>query len=95
MLLIFGLSAALLGEITIAEGKVVERNFRDYRMIKIADAPLVTVAFMQSGAAIGGLGEPCVPPVGPAVANAIFAACGIRVRELPIKNTKLVPSSNT
>jgi len=93
--IIFGLSAALLGEITIAEGKVVERNFRDYRMIKIADAPLVTVEFMQSGAPIGGLGEPCVPGVAPAVANAIFAACGVRVRELPIKNTKLVRASNT
>jgi isoquinoline 1-oxidoreductase beta subunit len=87
--IIFGLSAALLGEITIAEGKAVQRNFRDYRMIKIKDAPDVSVEFMQSGAPIGGLGEPCVPPVGPAVANAIFAACGIRVRELPIKNTKL------
>jgi isoquinoline 1-oxidoreductase beta subunit len=93
--IIFGLSAALLGEITIAGGKVVERNFRDYRMIKIADAPLVSVEFMQSGGPIGGLGEPCVPGVGPAVANAIFAACGIRVRELPIKKTKLVPGSNT
>lgn len=93
--IIFGLSAALVGEITIAEGKVVERNFRDYRMIKIADAPLVTVEFMQSGAPIGGLGEPCVPGVGAAVANAIFAACGIRVRELPIKNTRLVPANNT
>ena len=87
--IIFGLSAALLGEITIAEGKAVQRNFRDYRMIKIKDAPDVTVEFLQSGAPIGGLGEPCVPGVGPAVANAIFAACGVRVRELPLKNTKL------
>jgi isoquinoline 1-oxidoreductase beta subunit len=87
--IIFGLSAALLGEITIAEGKAVQRNFRDYRMIKIKDAPDVSVEFLQSGAPIGGLGEPCVPGVGPAVANAIFAACGVRVRELPLKNTKL------
>jgi isoquinoline 1-oxidoreductase beta subunit len=87
--IIFGLSAAWFGEITIAEGKTVQRNFRDHRMIKIKDAPDVSVEFMQSGAPIGGLGEPCVPPVGPAVANAIFAACGVRIRELPLKNAKL------
>ncbi|HEX8029572.1 MAG TPA: molybdopterin cofactor-binding domain-containing protein, partial [Vicinamibacterales bacterium] len=86
---IFGLSAALFGEITIAGGKVVQRNFRDHQMIKIADAPDVSVEFIRSGPDLGGLGEPCVPPVGPAVANAIFAACGVRVRELPIKNAKL------
>jgi len=86
---IFGLSAAMLGEITIAEGRVVEKNFRDHQMIHIADAPQVSVAFIRSNAHLGGLGEPCVPPVGPAVANAIFAASGIRVRNLPIKNTDL------
>ena len=80
----------MLGEITIAEGKVVERNFRDYQMIKIADAPLDQRGVHAVDARpIGGLGEPCVPPVAAAVANAIFAACGIRVRDLPIKNTKL------
>jgi isoquinoline 1-oxidoreductase beta subunit len=89
----FGLSAALLGEITIAGGRVVERNFRDHQMIHIADVPNIAVEFVRSDAREGGLGEPCVPPVAPALANAVFAATGIRVRELPIKKTKLTRSA--
>jgi isoquinoline 1-oxidoreductase beta subunit len=91
--IIFGLSAALLSEITIAEGRVVEKNFRDYRMIHIADAPQIAVEFIRSNAKLGGLGEPAVPPIAPAVTNAIFAATGVRVRELPIKNHRLVATS--
>jgi isoquinoline 1-oxidoreductase beta subunit len=87
--IIFGLSAALVGEITIAEGRVVQRNFRDHQMIHLSDAPQITVEFVRSSARLGGLGEPCVPPVAPAVANAIFAATGTRVRDLPIKNQNL------
>lgn len=87
--IVFGLSAALLGEITIAEGRVVQRNFNDHQMIRIKDVPEIVVEFVRSTAAIGGLGEPVVPPVAPAVANAIFAARGVRVRALPIKNTSL------
>ena len=86
---IFGLSAAMLGEITVKEGRVVERNFRDHQVIRIADAPQISVEFVRSDAHLGGLGEPSVPPVAAAVTNAIFAATGIRVRDLPIKNTKL------
>ena len=91
--IVFGLSAALLSEITIAEGRVVERNFDDYPMIHIADVPEVSVEFIRSNAHLGGLGEPSVPPVAPAVTNAIFAATGIRVRALPIKNTRLVKNT--
>ena len=86
---IFGLSAALVGEITIAEGRVAESNFGDHRMIRMADAPDVEVEFIRSGERLGGLGEPGVPPVAPAVTNAVFAATGIRVRDLPIGNHDL------
>jgi len=85
--IIFGLSAALVGEITIAEGRVVQRNFRDHQMIRLSDAPRISAEFIRSDARPGGLGEPCVPPIAPAVTNAIFAATGIRVRDLPIKNS--------
>ncbi len=87
--IIFAMSAALLSEITFSEGRVVEKNFRDYPMIHLADAPQVTTAFIRSEAPLGGLGEPCVPPLAPALTNAIHAATGIRVRELPIKKTTL------
>ena len=88
---IFGLSAALVGEITVEGGRVVERNFKDYRMIRLADAPRIESAFVRSDAPLGGLGEPCVPPIAPAVANAVFAATGVRVRDLPIsKSTELL-----
>jgi isoquinoline 1-oxidoreductase beta subunit len=87
--IVFALSAALLSEITFAQGRVVQTNFRDYPMIHIADAPKVTTVFVRSDAPLGGLGEPCVPPLAPALANAIYAACGVRVRQLPVKNTPL------
>ena len=87
--IVYALSAALLSEITIANGRVVEKNFRDYPMIHLADVPNITTAFIRSDAPLGGLGEPCVPPLAPALANAIHAASGVRVRALPIKNTPL------
>jgi isoquinoline 1-oxidoreductase beta subunit len=90
---IFALSAALLSEITIANGRVVQTNFRDYPMIHIADAPRVTTAFVRSDAPLGGLGEPCVPPLAASLTNAIFAATGVRVRELPISRTPLVKAT--
>ena len=89
----FGLSAALLGAITIKDGKVEQSNFYDFRTMILRDAPTVRVDFVISGAHPGGLGEPGVPPIAAAVTNAIFAATGIRVRELPIKNAKLAVTS--
>lgn len=87
--IIFGLSAALYGEITIDKGAVVETSFTDYRVIKLDETPIIDIAFIESDAPLGGLGEPGVPPVAPALANAIFAATGKRIRDLPIKNHKL------
>ena len=86
---IFALSAAMVGEITIEGGRIAESNFGDHLMIRMADAPDVKVEFIRSNAWLGGLGEPSVPPVAPAVTNAIHAATGIRVRDLPIKNQDL------
>ena len=86
---IFALSATMVAEINIEGGRIVESNFRDHQMIRMADAPDVKVEFIRSNAWLGGLGEPSVPPLAPAVTNAIYAAAGIRVRDLPIKNQDL------
>jgi isoquinoline 1-oxidoreductase beta subunit len=82
---IFGLSAALFQEITVRGGAVEQRSFPDYEMIRLADAPTVNVAFLESDAVMGGLGEPGVPPIAPAVANAVFALTGRRLRTLPLR----------
>jgi len=80
-----GLTAALYGEITIENGQVVESNFHDYQMLRMGDMPDVEVHLVRNHEEPGGAGEPGVPPVAPAVANAIFAATGRRVRKLPIR----------
>jgi isoquinoline 1-oxidoreductase subunit beta len=82
--IIFGLSAALHGEITIERGAVVQRNFPDYGMVRLADCPEIDVHIIASDSPLGGAGEPGTPPVAPAVTNAIFAATGVRIRDLPI-----------
>ncbi len=81
----FGLSAAMKDEITIENGGVKQSNFDDYRMMMIDDMPKVEVHIVESDEDIGGIGEPGVPPIAPAVCNAIFAATGKRIRRLPIK----------
>jgi isoquinoline 1-oxidoreductase beta subunit len=91
---IFGLSAALYGKITIKDGAAVQGNFDTYRMVRLADAPRIDVHLVPSGGDIwGGAGEPGVPPVAAAVANAIFAATGKRIRTLPIMDTDLSSST--
>jgi isoquinoline 1-oxidoreductase beta subunit len=80
----YGLTAALYGEITIDRGRVVQNNFHDYRMLKLAEMPATQVYLVKSEAAPGGVGEAGLPPIAPAVCNAIFAATGKRVRKLPI-----------
>lgn len=85
---IFALSAAALGEITIAGGRVQQSNFHDYQVVRMAQAPQVDVEILESPAeSVGGIGEPPVPPLAPAVANAIFAATGTRVRRLPLASS--------
>jgi isoquinoline 1-oxidoreductase subunit beta len=88
---VFGTSVALLGEITAVKGEIQQSNFHDFQVARITDAPLKThVHLVPSEAPPAGVGEPGVPPVPPAICNAIFAATGKRVRDLPIRKTKLV-----
>lgn len=86
--IIYGLTAALYGNITIEDGAVVQSNFHDYPMMRIDEAPEISVEIINSGAKIGGGGEPGTPPIAPALANAVFAATGVRVRSQPIANFK-------
>jgi isoquinoline 1-oxidoreductase beta subunit len=87
--IIFGLTAALKTEITLDKGRVLQRNFNDYPMLRMFEAPAIEVFIVPSTEHPTGVGEPGVPPVAPAVANAIFAATGKRVRRLPIKSEDL------
>jgi CO/xanthine dehydrogenase Mo-binding subunit len=82
--IVFGLSAALFGEITIRDGRVEQGNFNDYRVLRMGEAPLIDVHLVKSSELPGGIGETGTAVVAAAVANGVFAACGHRVRELPI-----------
>jgi isoquinoline 1-oxidoreductase beta subunit len=79
-----GLSAAIAEEITIEAGAVVQKSFPDYPLLTLAQTPRIDVHFVASEGPWGGLGEPGLPPVAPALANAIFAATGRRLRTLPL-----------
>jgi isoquinoline 1-oxidoreductase subunit beta len=88
---VFGTSIAMMGEITAKNGAIEQSNFHNYPVARIAEAPRqIHVHLIPSTAPPAGVGEPGVPPVAPAIANAIFAATGKRIRELPIRKTKLV-----
>lgn len=88
--ILFGLTAALWGDITLVRGEVQQRNFDTYRMLRLPEAPRIDVHLLESGEAPGGVGEPGTAVVGPALANAIFAATGKRLRSLPIAKQGIV-----
>jgi len=87
--IIFGLTAALKTEITLENGRVQQHNFYDYPMLRIFETPEIEIHIMPSEENPTGVGEPSVPPVGPALTNAIFAATGKRIRRLPIRASEL------
>jgi isoquinoline 1-oxidoreductase beta subunit len=90
--IIFGLTAALYGEITLQEGKVKQKNFNDYKMLRLNESPAIEVYIVETREKMGGAGEPGVPPIAPALANAVYAATGRRIRSLPIRASDLVTS---
>jgi isoquinoline 1-oxidoreductase beta subunit len=81
----FGLTAALYGELTFKAGRVEQSNFHDYPLLRLKDMPKVEVHIVSSSEKSGGIGEVGVPPIAPAVANAVFAATGKRLRRLPLR----------
>ena len=82
----YGLTAAMFGEITLKNGRVEQSNFHDYEMMRIRHMPRVEGVLVPSGGFWGGMGEPALAPLAPALCNAIFAATGRRIRSLPLKN---------
>jgi isoquinoline 1-oxidoreductase beta subunit len=88
--IVFGLSAAMKGAITIDRGRVQQSNFHDYDVLRIDEMPQIDVHIVASENNPGGIGEASVPPIAPAVTNAIFKATGKRIRRLPIRTEELV-----
>ena len=81
--IVHGLNAALWGQVTFTAGKANQKNFNNYRMIRMSEMPQITVQVVQSGVSPSGIGEPGVPPIAPALANAYSRLRGSRVRTLP------------
>lgn len=88
--IVYGLSAALYGEVTVEKGRVQQSNFHDYPVLRMDQMPAIEVHVVKSGASPTGAGEPGLPPIAPAVANALFALTGKRVRKLPIRLSEAV-----
>jgi isoquinoline 1-oxidoreductase beta subunit len=86
---VYGLGAMLHEECTVKDGRIEQRNFDTYRSLRISEMPKVETIIMPSGGFWGGVGEPTIAVAAPAVLNAIFAATGQRIRELPIKQQRL------
>jgi isoquinoline 1-oxidoreductase beta subunit len=84
--IVYGLTAALYGEITLEDGAVAQSNFHDYEMLRMDQSPKIDTIILTSDAPLGGGGEPGTPPIAPALANAVFNATGKRVRKLPIRD---------
>jgi isoquinoline 1-oxidoreductase beta subunit len=87
--IMFGTTAALYGEITLKEGRIVQSNFDTYQMLRINEAPTIEVYLIESNADPGGIGEPGTAAIAPAIVNAIFAATGKRLRKLPVETQQL------
>jgi isoquinoline 1-oxidoreductase subunit beta len=92
--IVFGLSAALWGEVTVADGRIQQSNFHDYRVMRMSEVPRIDVHIVPSLEAPGGVGEPGTSASIPAVVNAVFAAVGQRIRTLPI-GTQLAKSTRS
>ena len=88
--IVYGLSAALHGEITLDKGRVMQSNFNDYPPLRLSEMPQVDVHIIASGEPPTGIGEPGVPPIAPAVANAVFKLTGKRLRRMPFDKEKIV-----
>jgi isoquinoline 1-oxidoreductase beta subunit len=86
---IFGIGAALYGEVTLKNGRVEQSNFHDVRVLRMHEAPAIEVHLIRNGEPPGGIGEPGTAVTAPALANAVFAATGKRIRKLPLKPDRL------
>jgi isoquinoline 1-oxidoreductase beta subunit len=92
--IVFGLTAALKGRISLQQGRVQQSNFHDYPLLRMREMPEIDVHIVPSALEPGGVGEPGTPPIAPAVVNAVFAATGQRVRKLPIALEPQPPTPN-